>query len=461
MIHEDDMLENSGLTEEFRQILDIVEVAVFIDSKDGYALWLNKAAEDLYAIKRGEIIGRHMNELEKEGIFAPSLTSSILEKGRGDSFIHENRMGRKLVTSGRPLKDKNGNIVKVVTYSIDITKVVHLEKKLQKMQMAIEELTCLEGFRFGELIINSHSMREIIRLAKKLSEIDATILISGESGTGKSIIARLIHENGNRKDFPFIKINCGAIPDNLLESELFGYESGAFTGSSKGGKTGLFEAAHKGTVFLDEVSELPLNLQVKLLQVLQEREIQRIGSTGSIPIDVRVISATNKNLSEMVSKGEFREDLFYRLNVIPVNIPPLRERPEDILVMINRFLKNANEKNNENKIFDSNAISLMIKYRWPGNVRELENVIERLVVTTKEETIVSDHLPDYIRETGQISSEIFIPGQMTLKEGMALAEKQMILNARSRCRTTREIAALLDVNQSTVVRKLQKYSRES
>ena len=349
------------IQEELKRILESVNVAIFIDDGMGYELWLNKAAEELYGIKREDVIGKNMDDLEKEGIFSPSLTSAIIKEGTGQRIIHENKMGRKLMTSGVPLFDEDNNIELVVTSSVVITRLVGLENELQQAQEALEQLAGYEGFSFGDTVVTSHAMQNIMKLAKRLAQVDSNILITGESGTGKGVIAKLIHDNGKGKEYSFVSINCGAIPDNLLESEFFGYEQGAFTGSKKGGKKGLFETAHNGTIFLDEIAELPINLQVKILKVIQDREIQKVGGVETIPVNVRIIAATNKNLEEMIEKGTFREDLFYRLNVVPITIPPLRERPEDILSMIRFFLKKNNEKFGEEKSFTSNTIATMLK----------------------------------------------------------------------------------------------------
>ncbi len=445
------------LQDELKQILESINVAIFIDDAQGYELWFNKAAEELYEINRDEIVGRHMTDLEKEGIFSPSLTLSILKDEVGKSMIHENRVGRKLITSGVPLRDKNNRITKVVTSSVDITRLVTLENELQEAHDALEQLSAYEGFSFGDMVVTSHSMKDILTLAKRLAEVDSTILITGESGTGKGVIAKLIHENGVNRNFPFVSINCGAIPDNLLESEFFGYEQGAFTGSRKGGKKGIFEVAQNGTIFLDEIGELPLNMQVKILQVIQNRQIQKVGGVENIPINVRIIAATNKSLEDMIAKGTFREDLFYRLNVVPIHIPPLRERPEDIISMLKIFLKKFNEKFNENKVFTSNTIATLLKYSWPGNVRELENLIERLVITTKSSTILPKDLPQYITTYAKTSDEIALSPKLKLKDAIEMTEKSMLLNACKLYKTTKEMGDALGVNQSTIVRKLQKY----
>jgi transcriptional regulator with PAS, ATPase and Fis domain len=281
---------------------------------------------------------------------------------------------------------------------------------------------------------------------------------------GKGVIAELIHRNGKRRDHPFIKVNCGAIPENLIESELFGYESGAFTGSRPRGKTGLFEAAEKGVIFLDEISELPLNLQVKLLQVIQEREIKRVGGVESIPVNVRVISATNMNLFTLVRAGKFREDLYYRLNVVPIQIPPLRERHEDIIPLVNLFLNQNNKKMRDHKELDPDTLALLLKYNWPGNVRELQNIIERTMITTRDSVIHPENLPGFIRQYALEQSEAArryaegaAHGPASLRAVLEETEKAVLRRALETHKSTRAIAGLLSVSQPTIVRKLKKY----
>lgn len=443
--------------EELIPILDSIGEAIFIDDANGYAIWINKACEDLYRIKREENIGKHCTYMEEMGIFSPSVAKQVMEQKKEISILHQNRDGKRLLTTGMPLFDSEGNLSKIITTSRDITELVDMQNKLENMQNSLSGHTANRGYPYGDLIANSPAMYGVIQMAERLAPVDTTILITGESGSGKGMIAKLLHQDGNRKDHPFVQINCGAIPENLLESELFGYESGAFTGSRKDGKIGLFEAANQGTVFLDEISELPLNLQVKILQVIQNKEILRVGGIQSIPVDVRIISATNKDLESLVRQGKFREDLFYRLNVVPIAIPPLRERPEDIVPMIRTFLQRNNLKFKEAKTMDAGAMSILLKYSWPGNVRELENIIERLVITTKGSAIQSDNLPSYIYESTREPREINITQDSNLQEALSEAEKQILKTALMKHRTTREMAKSLGISQPTVVRKLAKH----
>jgi TyrR family helix-turn-helix protein len=298
-------------------------------------------------------------------------------------------------------------------------------------------------------------MQNVMMLAKRLASVNTTVLITGESGVGKGLIAKTLHEEGNRWKEPFVTVNCGAIPENLIESELFGYVAGAFTGSRSGGKKGLFEAAQNGTIFLDEISELPLNLQVKLLQVIQERQITPVGSTEAIPIDVRIISATNRDLETLVKEGKFREDLYYRLNVVPLNVPPLRERHEDILPLIQLNLAKCNRNLHENKRISSDALSILIKYPWPGNTRELQNIVERLLITTSHDVISSEDIFEFIKQAAEENTSISV--DLSLAAAMEKAEKEILEQALENYKSTRAIAKVLQVSQPTIVRKLNKY----
>lgn len=444
--------------DELIPILDSISDAIFIDDAQGFTIWINKASEELYKIKRKDIIGKHVSFLEREGIFTPSVARIVMDQKKEVSIIHQNKDGKRLLTTGIPIMDADKNMSKIITTTHDTTELINLQNELESVQNALSGLKAQEGF--SDIVANSPSMYSVIQLTRRLSDVDSTVLITGESGVGKGVIARLLHENGSRREHPFVKVNCGAIPENLIESELFGYESGAFTGSRKEGKKGLFETADKGTIFLDEISELPLNLQVKLLQVIQEREVIRVGGVESIPIDVRIIAATNKDLMSLVHEGKFREDLYYRLNVVPISIPPLRERPEDIIPMIRIFLNQNNKKMKEHKEIDSKAIAILIKYPWPGNVRELQNIIERLVITTRRTTIHPENLPSFIREASKGPDTTEIPAGKGLKAALDHAEREILLKARKQYKTTRAMAKALGVSQPTIVRKFRKYRIE-
>ena len=391
---------------ELLAILDSIDDAVFIDDSDGIAIWCNKACQELYKVTPKDVVGLHVLELEKLGIFSPSVAYRVLEEKREVTIIHENKEGKKLLSTGTPLIDENGKIIRVITTSRDITELTNMQNQLQAVQGTIDGIKSLEKVANQEIVVASHAMFNVMQLAKRLATVDSTVLITGESGVGKGLIAQLLHQNGNRKDAPLVTVNCGAIPENLIESELFGYERGAFTGSRAEGKKGLFEVAQGGTIFLDEISELPLNLQVKLLQVIQDREIIRVGAIKKTPIDVRIISATNQNLHKLVAEGRFREDLYYRLNVVPIQVPPLRERPEDIIPLIRKYLAKFNKRLNDHKQIDQDAMAVLLKYDWPGNIRELQNIVERLILTTKENVISVENLPGFMAHMKGVNTKI-------------------------------------------------------
>jgi transcriptional regulator with PAS, ATPase and Fis domain len=300
-------------------------------------------------------------------------------------------------------------------------------------------------------------MKRIYDTALRVANVDVTVLILGETGTGKDVLARFIYENSERsRKGQFIKINCGAIPPNLLESELFGYVGGAFTGANTKGKPGMFELANEGVLFLDEVGELPLHLQVKLLRVIQEREVQRVGGTKPQKLNVRLVAATNRNLKEMVSLGDFREDLFYRLNVVPISIPSLAERKDDILPLVNYYFEVMNTKYDRKKKAASSLNEFFYHYSWPGNVRELANLIERLVLVTEEDHLKTEHLPAEYRESAE--EAIQVNEMMTLKEAGELAERKILQLALKKYSNTYELAEALRTSQPTIVRKLKKYN---
>lgn len=437
-------------------ILNSVKDAVFIDSSDGYSLWCNDACQELYKVTPEEIHGIHISELEKRGIFTPSVAKQVMEQRKEITIIHENRDGKKILSTGTPIFDPDGQMTKIITTSRDITELTSLQKQLEFVQNTLKQFESIEISSSEPIIASSRSMRNVMQLALRLASVDSTVLITGESGVGKGVIAKLLHENGARKEFPFITVNCGAIPESLIESELFGYERGAFTGSRIEGKKGLFEAAQKGTIFLDEISELPLNLQVKLLQVIQDREFTRVGGVNRIPVDVRIISATNKDLHLLVKSGKFREDLYYRLNVVPINVPPLRERPEDILPLIQSNLEKYNNQLGENKTLEPAALAVLLHYSWPGNIRELQNIVERLILTTRDNLITEENLPVFIRTSAEAQ-----PAQSmehtSLRASMERAEKEVLTRALAEYKSTRAIAKALQVSQPTIVRKLHKY----
>ncbi len=348
-----------------------------------------------------------------------------------------------------------------LTKPLDIEELkILIEKALELYHLREENLTLKERlgdrFDFSKIIGKSRKMRELFDTLSLVAPTDATILILGESGTGKELVANAIHHNSFRKSQPFIKISCSALPETLLESELFGHERGAFTGAIAR-REGRFQLAHRGTIFLDEVGEMSQTTQMKLLRVLQEKEFEPLGSTQTLKVDVRVIAATHKDLTQEVKEGRFRDDLFYRLNVIPIHLPPLRERKEDIPDLANHFLSQYREKNKkEIKEFSPKALDLLIRYEWPGNIRELENCIERAVIVARGELIAPVDLPPSIQNlpAGKGDSEILFPAGISLQE----AEKALILKTLEDAGGNRSRAAeILGINRRTLQMKLKEY----
>ncbi len=456
----DDILKKQidTIHDEWMLILDSVQDAIFIKDMYGNIQWINRACELLYNIKRVDIIGRDLDEMEDKKIFSHSVAKLVIKNKREETILHSNKAGKNLLVTGTPILDKNGHIYKIIIISRDITELVCLRDEIEDIQNKLSKIEESNIYIGKNIVFRSEKMKEVVSLAKKLGLIDTTVLITGGSGVGKGVIAKLIHESGNRKDKPFIKVNCGAIPETLLESELFGYEDGAFTGSRKDGKMGLFQAADEGTIFLDEISELPLKLQVKLLDFIQEKEIQKVGGLKRIGVNTRIIAATNRDLLKLVHENKFREDLYYRINVIPINILPLRERTDDIIPLINHFVNKFNTKFDTKKRMDPNTMGYLIQYSWPGNVRELENIIERLNIITTSDTILPQSLPNYILNNQDSSEDITIPSKLSLNEATEKLERDLIIKTFIKCKNTRDTAKELKVSQSTIVRKMQKYN---
>jgi len=470
------MLANARQTnEELRAVLDSSYDEIFITDGEGKTLRVSATCEMLYGISGEEIVGRDVRDLERQGIFGPSATLKALESRSRVTVVQDTRSGRRLVVTSQPVFGSDGRITRVISTARDITEVDMLRKQLEETEQLLKEYRCrLAELRSNQVIdegmvVRSPKMMDVITLAERVASVDSTVLLVGASGVGKEVIARAIHSKSPRSHGPFIKINCGAIPATLLESELFGYEGGAFTGARRHGKPGLIELASRGTLLLDEIAELPLNLQVKLLHVLEEDTVVRVGGSKRVDVDVRFIAATNRDLEELVRTGSFRQDLYYRLKVIPIFIPPLKERRDDILPLARYFLDQYNRRLGVEKRFHPMVLQRLLAHDWPGNVRELENLIERLVVLTPGDEITTGDLPDEI--AGEKEEEASrregrgrtpVPpraggGRTTLKEAVGDTEEHLLRDALARGGSTRGAAALLGVHQSTVVRKMKKY----
>ena len=439
---------------------------IWVCDADGAVININEASERLNGIVAAEVMGKKIGELLEEGMFDRSVTVEVLETRRQVSVMQFiQKTGRHLLSTGTPVFDEEGKISLIVVNERDMTQLNAIHKQLEQSYMVTEkyrdelaELSLLE-LKDQKIVAESQAMCQVLRAALKLSNIGASnILILGESGTGKGLLAQYIHKSGQRSKKPFIQINCAALPESLLEAELFGYERGAFTGAREKGKVGLFELAHQGTLFLDEIGELPLNLQAKLLKYLDDQEVMRLGGVTSKKIDCTIIAATNKDLAAESRRRAFRQDLYYRLNAFTLRIPALRQRPEDIFELVRHYLDKYNRTYAMKKRLLPEGLELLQAHSFPGNVRELKNLIKKAVVMC-EDRCLDDFLARTLRATCSAappSGGRFAP-PLSLAEELDSLERDLLQRTLKQVRTTREAATALKISQSSVVRKLQKH----
>ncbi|RKD23666.1 PAS domain S-box-containing protein [Caminicella sporogenes DSM 14501] len=436
-------------------INNIHEAVCAIDKKGIVVLW-NKKAEELYNVKMEKILGKNIKEVFPNAIMVKVLDTRKPIRNR----YHSPCENAHIIISVFPVFINN-EFIGVVSTDRDVTEVKELSHQLEKATRELKflksEVKKFSSDNFGNIIGRSKKLLKSIEIARQVAKTDATILITGESGTGKEVFARAIHDYSNRKGL-FVPVNCSAIPAELFESELFGYEEGAFTGAKRKGKIGIFELANNGTIFLDEIGDMPMYMQAKLLRVLQEREIRKVGGEKSISVNVRVISATNKDLKKMVEEGKFRDDLYYRLNVVEIKLPPLRERENDIVLLTHNFLKELSEKNNISppKI-EKEVIDILQKYEWPGNIRELKNTIENLIVLCKDGVITKELIPNYIIDkVKKLKKEEKYP--LDLNEAIKQVEVYTIKRALKLAKGKKAKAAkLLNIPRSTLYYKMDVY----
>lgn len=411
------------------------------------------------------LVGKKIGELDTERHICLAAVSELIRliQFHKKTLTLQRRLmsGNEIFLTGNPVLDRFEHIVRVVVNIRDITELKSLEDQIKKVTGICRagDSRIIENVRSSEEIVaESPAMRRLLDLVLRVSRVDSTVLLEGESGVGKDVVARLIYRLSERRKNPFVSVNCGAIPENLLESEFFGYEKGAFTSAAQRGKAGLFEEANGGILFLDEVGELPLNLQVKLLKVIQDGRCRRVGGVKDRVLDLRIIAATNQNLRKMITDGRFRLDLFYRLHVVPVKIPPLRERREDILPLALMFLNKFNHKYKVSRTLGHELLSVLESHDWPGNVRELQNLIERLVVTADADILSVEHLPASItRNPSNIGPSAGLFRTLNLKAARETMERELIKEAMARGGNTRKASKILGVDHSTVVRKAQRY----
>lgn len=434
---------------------------IYITDRDGLTLMVNRSYERITGIERTQLLGRYVKELTNEGLMSISLTEHVVNEKKSIT-LNQTVNQKMLIITGNPIVDENGRVIKVITNVRDITELIDLEKQLHitKEMADLYKKTVFEDAG-DNIVCKSKGMKQVLHLAKKVAPKNTTVLVLGETGTGKEVVSKYIHTNSDRANENYIKINCGAIPANLLESELFGYVGGAFTGANPKGKMGMFELANEGTLFLDEIGEMPIDLQASLLRVLQDGEVTRIGDTKSRKVDVRIIAATNKNLENMIDQGTFRSDLFYRLNVISIYVPPLRERVEDISAFAEYFINELNKKYNEKKIITQSFIENLKKNDWPGNVRELANFIEKQFVMSDSEildsfTIVAQQNISSSNGDGNI----IIKGLLPMQDAIQIVEETLLRRAMSKAHNTHKAAKMLNMSQPTFFRKYKEYCKD-
>ena len=455
------------LDKQFKTVFESSSDGLWICDREGKVVNINRASEKLGGIKRQEIIGKKVSDIIKNGMYSNYVTDEVIQTKRPVSQLqHIRNTNKTVLCTGIPVLDRNGNLSLVVINERDITQLEAIKKQLEEIRKEREkyrdeltELSMLELKR-QKVVAESEQMKQIMKTALKLAHMEVNgILLLGESGTGKGLLAKLLHNSGNRKKKPFIQINCATLPENLLEAELFGYEKGAFSGASEHGKPGLFELANEGTLFLDEVGDLSLSVQAKLLKYLDDHEVMRLGGTKASIIDCIIIAATNQDLEKLVEQKKFRHDLFYRLNIITIKIPPLRERPEDIFELADHFLKHYNIKYKQKKKLNPLALSLLQAHSFPGNVRELKNLIKKAVVLSEGKEIDHMLLSSIGNEVLEEWSRVTRTNRKihNLTDVLAALEKEMMKTAMRQCRTTREMAAFLNISQPSVIRKLKKH----
>jgi PAS domain S-box-containing protein len=452
------------MTSERDAIIDSSSDGLFVCDGNGTVIRMNPASERIHRAKAEDIVGKNMVDLVEEGFIDRSAALEAI-KQKSVANLLQKKGNRKLISTGTPVFNDSGELIRVVVSEKDITKFDNLQRRLEEEQEIKNQLQNQlvemqqDVLETHKIIARSANMARMLHRALKVSKADSSILITGESGVGKGLIANLIHKNSNRAEKPLIRINCGAIPESLIESELFGYEKGAFTGARAGGKLGHLELADGGTLFLDEIAELPSPAQVKLLRFLEKGRLTRLGGTKTRLVDARIIAATHRNLIQMIEEGAFRQDLYYRLKVIPLSIPPVRERKECLLPLLRHFIDYFARKAGSVKRLSNASVDALLAYTFPGNVRELMNICERVVVMSETEIIDYQDLPrDVIAQTEK-TADVWgpWPAQMNLDQVLQSVERAVLLDTLSVHKNQSQIAKALGISQPTVARRMKKY----
>lgn len=465
-------IADAGAEAELARLRDISREleAIFASSHDGIVvadgngvlMRLSDSYPRITGVPKEELLGTHIDNMVSLGIAAPSGTAMVLHERKAITFTQTFRDGQQSVVTSTPVFDDAGGIIRVITNVRDMSEIQNLRSMLAESQKKIHQYSRMLGSMGHEgpddtgMIFRSTAMRTVRERALKYAPVDAPVLITGASGVGKEVLANFVHRNSPRVAAPFLKINCGAIPEHLLESELFGYEGGAFTGARREGHAGLIEMAKGGSLLLDEVGELPFSLQVKLLRLVQNREFFRVGGNRPITTDVRIIASTNQHIEHLIEERRFRADLFYRLNVLPLHVPALAERPEDIVPLTHYFLNTCNAKHKTAKNFSPAVYGAFERHVWKGNVRELENIVERLVIVCPGNLVEPCHLPDELRPAGEA-----LHTSKPYKDALADFERRYWQQALHRYPSYREAGRHLGVDHSTIVKKISRLGLES
>ncbi|MDB2865336.1 AAA family ATPase [Clostridioides difficile] len=467
----------------YQKILEASHDEICVSDDKGIIIYCNKAFEENYGLKKEDILGKNVSFLEDSGYSTKSPIPIVLKTKTKFSLEQDTQTGKKLIITATPIFDENGNLEFTVENCRDITELNNIKNKLEDTKKQVKkyksevETLYRTALRIEDTVImDGIVMRPIINTVNHVSKTDVSVLLLGESGTGKSSLARYIHHNSNRSNGPFITINCATISPQLLESELFGYTSGAFTGASTKGKVGLVELANGGTLFLDEIGDIPQNLQAKFLQLIQDRTFTPVGSLKNKKVDIRIISATNVDLVSKVKEKKFREDLYYRLNVIEIKLPPLRERRDNLVEIIKYYFNRYSSDFNLNKTISKEAMDAIANYRFPGNIRELQNIIQKILLTCTDNHITIDDLPNILTKNihitnngnkthiSQINKVIISDSKSTNYKNKNFDtlikeyEKNIILDAYEKFGTSYKVAKHLEISQSKANRLIRKYT---
>jgi PAS domain S-box-containing protein len=452
------------LNTQLNAIIDLSSDGIWVSTGEGLVLRINNASAKLNGLKADDVVGTHIQSVVDRGLIDTSATLKVLEtKKQVNMLQYVSRTKKHLLLTGTPLFDENGEVSLVVVNERDLTQLnatrEQLEQQRQVSQKYMETLTelSMQELKDERIVAESHQMQAVLRTALKLAHMDlSNILLLGESGTGKGLLAKYIHNKSPRREKPFIQINCAALPETLLEAELFGYEKGAFTGAGEKGKAGLFELAQGGTLFLDEIGEAPPSAQAKILKYLDDHEVLRLGGTRPTTIDCSIIAATNQDLEARVRAGAFRKDLLYRLNTFTLQIVPLRERSDDIFELADYFTRTYCKRYGVERRISPNAMARLQGHAFPGNVRELKSIIKKAVVMSERELLDGDFI-ESLAEYEERSSAAGGMDSTRLSDEVGRVEKRLLRQAMGVCRSTREMASYLGVSQPTVVRKLRRH----